>query len=123
MARLISDIRVVVIGTRKVLVKDGTATINVGGEVSTAVMSGFENIGATVQGVPAEISLTCAVEAGTDLASFVVRRTDVRIQTDTGDEWLIRAAFNTDPPSFAGGSGDLSVTYQGKTLIQTKAGS
>jgi hypothetical protein len=48
---------------------------------------------------------------------------DIRVQTDTGDEWLMRAGFNTDPPSFAGGAGDVTVTYNGKTIIQTKKGS
>ena len=123
MARLISDVRSVVIGTRKVLVKDGTASINFGGPTSTAVMSGFETVGSTVQGTPAEVSLTCAVEAGTDMQSFVARTEDIRIIFDTGDEVLMRASFNTEPPSFAGGSGDLTITYQGKTIIQTKKGS
>jgi hypothetical protein len=124
MARLISDIRAVVIGTRKVLVKDGTASINFGGFTNSPVLAGQEVVGFTRQGTAAEISLTCAVEAGTDIgAAFTAVNVDIRIQTDTGDEWLCRAASNTDPPSFSGGSGDVAVTYNGKQILQTKKGS
>lgn len=124
MARLISDIRAVVIGTRKVLVKDGTASVNFGGFTNTPVLAGQEVVGSTRQGTAAEISLTCAVEAGTDVVEvFTAVNVDIRVQTDTGDEWLMRSAFNTDPPSFSGGSGDVAITYNGKQVIQTKAGS
>jgi hypothetical protein len=123
-ARLISDVRAVVIGTRKVLVKDGTASVNFGGFTNSPVLSGQEVVGFTRQGTAAEVSLTCAVEAGTDIdAAFTASNVDIRIQTDTGDEWLMRSASNTDPPSFSGGSGDVAVTYNGKKVIQTKAGS
>ena len=117
---IISDIRVMVIGTRKVQIKDGTASVNFGGFTNSPVLSGQEVIGSTRQGTAAEISATFAVEAGTDIIeTFTANGVDIRIQTDTGDEWLMRAAFNTDPPSFAGGSGDVSVTYNGKQVIQT----
>jgi hypothetical protein len=123
-ARLISDIRVVVIGTRKVLVKDGTAAVNFGGYTNTPVLSGQEVVGFTRQGTAAELSLTCAVEAGTDIvAVFAAVNVDIRIQTDTGDEWLMRSGANTDPPSFSGGAGDVAVTYNGKQILQTKKGS
>jgi hypothetical protein len=123
-ARLISDVRAVVIGTRKVLVKDGTASVNFGGYTNSPVLAGQEVAGFTRQGTAAELSLTCAVEAGTDIvAAFEASNKDIRIQTDTGDEWLMRSASNTDPPSFSGGSGDVAVTYNGKKVIQTKAGS
>lgn len=124
MARLISDIRAMVIGARKVLVKDGTATINFGGFVNTPVLAGQEVVGFTRQGQAGEVSVTLAVEAGTDIVdAFSASNVDIRIQTDTGDEWLMRSASNTDPPSFSGGAGDVSVTYNGKQVIQTKAGS
>lgn len=124
MARLISDIRTVVIGDRKVLVKDGTATVNFGGFTNTPVLAGQEVVGFTRQGTAAEVAVTCAVEAGTDIYnSFTAVNEDIRIQTDTGDEWLMRAASNTDPPSFSGGAGDVAITYNGKQVIQTKAGS
>ncbi len=124
MARLISDIRVLVIGARKVLVKDGTAQVDFGGFTNTAVLAGQEVVGSTRQGVAASISGTFAVEAGTDIvAVFTAVSEDIRVQTDTGDEWLMRSAFNTDPPSFSGGAGDVAVTYNGKQVIQTKAGS
>jgi hypothetical protein len=45
------------------------------------------------------------------------------VQTDTGDEWLMRSSSNTDPPSFSGGAGDVAVTFNGKQVLQTKAGS
>lgn len=123
-ARLISDIRAMVIGTRKVLVKDGTATVNFGGFTNSPVLSGQEVVGFTRQGTAAEVSITCAVEAGTDIDEvFSASNVDIRIQTDTGDEWLMRSASNTDPPSFSGGAGDVAVTYNGKKVIQTKAGS
>jgi hypothetical protein len=123
MTLLISDVRAMVIGTRKVLIKDGTASINVGGFTNTPVIAGQEVIGSTRQGTAAEISGTFAVEAGTDIvAVFTAVNEDIRVQTDTGDEWLMRAGFNTDPPSFSGGSGDVTVTYNGKQIIQTKAG-
>ncbi len=112
------------IGTRKVLVKDGTLSVNFGGFTNTPVLSGQEVVGFTRQGTAAEVSGTFAVEAGTDIvASFTAVNEDIRIQTDTGDEWLMRAASNTDPPSFSGGAGDVAVTYNGKQVIQTKAGS
>jgi hypothetical protein len=124
MARLISDVRAVVIGTRKIMVKDGTFSCNFGGFTNTPVLSGQDVVGFTSQGTAAEISVTCAVEAGTDIdAVFSISNVDVRVQTDTGDEWLMRSASNTDPPSFSGGSGDVAVTYNGKKVIQTKAGS
>lgn len=124
MARLISDIRAMVIGTRKVLVKDGTANINFGGATNSPVLAGQVVVGFTQQGTAAEVSITCAVEAGTDIVeTFSALNVDIRIQTDTGDEWLMRSAANTDPPSFSGGSGDVAVTYNGKQIIQTKAGS
>lgn len=124
MSRLISDIRAMVIGSRKILVKDGTASVNFGGYTNTPVLSGQEVVGSTRQGTAAEVSVTCAVEAGTDIVeAFTANKDDIRIQTDTGDEWLMRAAFNTDPPSFSGGSGDVAVTYNGKQVIQTKKGS
>ena len=122
--RLISDIRAMVIGTRKVLVKDGTASVNFGGFTNTPVLAGQEVVGFTRQGTAAEVSITCAVEAGTDIeASFSASNVDIRIQTDTGDEWLMRSASNTDPPSFSGGAGDVAVTYNGKKVLQTKKGS
>jgi len=124
MAKLISDIRALVIGARKVLVKDGTGQVNVGGFTNTPVLAGQEVVGFTRQGTAAEISITCAVEAGTDIvANFTADNEDIRIQLDTGDEWLMRSASNTDPPAFAGGSGDVTVTYNGKQVIQTKKGS
>ena len=124
MARFISDVRALVIGARKVSVKDGTATIDFGGFTNTPVLAGQEVVGSTRQGVAASIAGTFAVEAGTDIvATFTADNVDIRVQTDTGDEWLMRAAFNTDPPSFAGGAGDVTVTYNGKQVIQTKAGS
>ena len=124
MARFISDVRALVIGARKVLVKDGTATIDFGGFTNTPVLAGQEVVGSTRQGVAASIAGTFAVEAGTDIvATFTADNVDIRVQTDTGDEWLMRAAFNTDPPSFGGGAGDVTVTYNGKQVIQTKAGS
>ncbi len=121
--RLISDVRAVVIGSLKILVKDGTFSCNVGGFTNTPVLSGQEVVGFTRQGTAAEISVTCAVPAGTDLEVFSISNVDVRVQLDTGDEWLMRAASNTDPPAFAGGSGDVTVTYNGKKVIQTKKGS
>jgi len=124
MARLISDIRALVIGARKVLVKDGTASVNFGGFTNTPVLAGQEVVGFTRQGTAGEVSITCAVEAGTDIVStFTASNSDIRIQTDTGDEWLMRSASNTDPPSFSGGAGDVAVTYNGKQVIQTKKGS
>ena len=112
------------IGTRKVLIKDGTLSVNFGGFTNTPVLAGQEVVGFTRQGTAAEISATFAVEAGTDIvASFTAVNEDIRIQTDTGDEWLMRAASNTDPPSFGGGAGDVTVTYNGKQVIQTKKGS
>lgn len=123
-ARLISDIRAMVIGTRKVLVKDGTASVNFGGFTNAPVLAGQEVVGFTRQGTAAEVSITCAVEAGTDIdEAFTASNVDIRIQTDTGDEWLMRAASNTDPPSFSGGAGDVAVTYNGKRVLQTKKGS
>jgi len=113
-----------VIGSRKILVKDGTASVNFGGYTNTAVLAGQEVVGFTRQGTAAEVAVTCAVEAGTDIVrAFTANKEDIRIQTDTGDEWLMRAAANTDPPSFSGGSGDVAVTYNGKQVIQTKKGS
>ena len=124
MARLISDVRAIVIGTRKVLVKDGTASINFGGYTNTPVLAGQVVVGSTRQGAAAEVSATFAVEAGTDIvAVFTAVNEDIRIQTDTGDEWLCRAGFNTEPPTFSGGAGDVAVTYNGQQVIQTKAGS
>lgn len=111
-------------GGRKLPIKDGTVTISFGGFTNTPVLSGQEVLGSTRQGVAAEISLTAAAEAGVDIVEvFTAVNEDIRVQTDTGDEWLMRAAFNTDPPSFAGGAGDVTVTYNGKQVIQTKAGS
>jgi len=124
MERLISDFKAVVIAGTKVLVRDGTATVNFGGVTRTAQLSGFEVIGHTEAGVAAEISLTCSVAAGTDIVgTFVKRNVEVRVILDTGDEWLMRGASNMEPPSFAGGDGALTITYSGKQVIPTKKGS
>ena len=119
MAVLISDFKAIVLGTKKVLVRDGTATLNFGGLTSTPVMSGQEMIGVTVQGVAAELSITCAAEAGTKVnETFTFRNLDIRLILDTGDEWLMRGSTNTEPPSFAGGGGEFSVTYTGKAIVE-----
>jgi hypothetical protein len=124
MANLISDVKGLAIDGTKVLIRDGTATISFGGETRTAQFSGQEVIGPTVQAVAAEIGLTLSLEAGTDIdATFVKRNAEIRVILDTGDEWLMRAAFNTEPPAFAGGDGALTITYQGKKIIQTKKAS
>ncbi|HET6495964.1 MAG TPA: phage tail tube protein [Planctomycetota bacterium] len=123
MTLLISDLRVLVIGDNKVLVKDGTASVAFGGFTNTPVLSGQEVVGFTRQGTAAEVSVTCAVDAGTDIdAAFTASNVDIRMQTDTGDEWLMRSASNTDPPTFSGGAGDVAVTYNGKKILQTKKG-
>lgn len=106
------------------MVKDGTASINFGGYTNTPVLAGQEVVGFTRQGTAGEVSVTLAVEAGTDIVkAFTANKDDIRIQTDTGDEWLMRSASNTDPPTFTGGSGDVAVTYNGKQVQQTKKGS
>ena len=123
MTLLISDLRVLVIGDNKVLVKDGTASVAFGGFTNTPELSGQEVVGFTRQGTAAEVSVTCAVDAGTDIdAAFTASNVDIRMQTDTGDEWLMRSASNTDPPTFSGGAGDVAVTYNGKKILQTKKG-
>ena len=58
MASLISDVRALVIGTRKVLIKDGSAQIDFGGFTNTPVLAGQEVVGATRQGVAASIAGT-----------------------------------------------------------------
>ena len=80
MARLISDIRTLVVGSRKVKIKDGTGQISIGGKVATAQFSGQEVAGFTEQAAPGELSCTLALEEGEDPDDLVVRDTDIRIQ-------------------------------------------
>jgi hypothetical protein len=124
MARIISDFRAVVLGTRKVLIKDESGSLTVGGANRTEVMSGQDVIGFTETGAPAELSMTCVLEAGSDFNEvFPGDRIDIRLQTTTGDEWLLRGAFLTSPPSFQGGAGEWSVSYKSKKALVTKKGS
>lgn len=118
---LVSDLKAIVINATKVLVKDGTASVGMGGFVNTPVLSGQVVVGFTRQGAAATLSFTSAVEAGTNVNNvFVVSNAQIRLIWDTGDEWLMTGASNTDPPELSGGSGDLAVTYNGKAWQQTK---
>lgn len=123
MARIISDFKMVVIGTRKVLYKDESGSLSIGGAERSEAMSGQDLAGYTERGVPAELSMTLFLPAGGDFDETFPAEGDIRIQTTTGDEWLLRSAFLTAPPSFQGGAGEWSVSYKSKKAKPTKKGS
>ena len=115
MARYLSDLKVITINGTKVPFRDGTATIGLGGASSTIIISGQVPIGVNVTGTAATLSFSAVVQAGTDINKvYVIRDGQIRVQWDTGDEWLMIGATNEAPPEISGGTGDLTVTYNGK---------
>lgn len=92
--------------------KEG-AKLNIGGKERTA-QTGHSVYGYSEKVVPATVEFTMAHVAGDDLRALsdTVDAT-LEFATDTGDTYMVRNAFCTNPAELTGGEGDTTLNFAG----------
>ncbi len=92
--------------------KDG-AKLNIGGKERTP-QTGHSVYGFSEKVVPATLEFTLAHTAGMDLRGLSDKTAStLEFQTDTGDNYLVRNAFCTNPADLTAGEGDVSLQFAG----------
>lgn len=114
MAKLNADIVGLEINGDVRPLKQGTASIDLGGVVRTPQLGPRRVLGPAAQFAPGTFSGTVAWLAGEDArAIYDFEDGQIKITTDQGDEWVMNQAMLTTTVNWSAGEGDMPVEYSG----------
>ncbi|WP_018169089.1 phage tail tube protein [Thioalkalivibrio sp. ALMg9] len=92
------------------LLADANATLNPGGNNREAVLGPRGVQGFREESVAPELEVTVRHTENTDLIALArITNATVTFETDTGDAYLLRRAFTTEPPPLSSGEGNVTM--------------
>jgi Phage tail tube protein len=93
---------------------DGSATLEIGGIKRESVTGDYQADGFRESTEPSKLEVSVLVKGRTNLGAFrdIVGAT-ITVEYDTGQTWLIRNGYTSEPPSIGQSDGKAKLIFMG----------